>query len=331
MNSKLYCIITDNKNPYINLATEEFLTFNAKEQDIILFLWQNEKTVVIGRNQNAWKECHVEAIKEDNAYLARRMSGGGAVFHDLGNLNFTIIANDTLYDKSKQTSLILDAVRSFGINAVKNGRNDLTIDEKKFSGNAYYKHGKYCYHHGTLLLDVDKEMMKKYLNVSKVKLQSKGVASVKSRVTNLAEYVPNMTVDAMNQALLNSFRKLYGSEVEMIDANSIQGPQLEELIKKYSSEEWRLGKKLPFEQSLTDKFNWGDVNICLHMQASHIECCQLYSDSLETDIFSALEKALIGIKYDRAAVSSVDYSKICSSDAEKQIANDIIKLISNNI
>ena len=174
----LKSIVTDCTDPYINLATEEYLTFNAKEQEIILFLWQNAHTVVIGRNQNPWKECRVEAIKKDDCRLARRISGGGAVYHDLGNLNFTFIAREGLYDIAKQTDVILKACRLLGIDAEKNGRNDLTIDGMKFSGHAYFQSGSYCYHHGTIMMDVRTEDMAKYLNVSKAKLKSKGVDSV---------------------------------------------------------------------------------------------------------------------------------------------------------
>ena len=185
----LKIIRTDNTDPYVNLATEEFLTMNAEEGVVTLFLWQNAHTVVIGRNQNPWRECDVEAIKRDGVYLARRMSGGGAVYHDLGNLNFTFIARDGLYDVSRQTGVILRACRLLGIDAEKTGRNDLTVDGRKFSGHAYYSSHSYNYHHGTIMMDVRGDDLTRYLNVPESKLKSKGVASVRSRVTNLREHV----------------------------------------------------------------------------------------------------------------------------------------------
>ena len=183
----LRVIRTDNTDPYINLATEEYLTMTAEEGVMTLFLWQNAHTVVIGRNQNPWRECSVEAIKRDGIYLARRMSGGGAVYHDMGNLNFTFIARDGLFDVQRQTEVILRSCRLLGIGAEKTGRNDLTVDGRKFSGHAYFSSRGYNYHHGTIMIDVKSDDLSKYLNVPESKLRSKGVKSVRSRVTNLRD------------------------------------------------------------------------------------------------------------------------------------------------
>ena len=187
---KLTTIITDCTNPYVNLAAEELLTMNGGPDEVILYLWQNANTVVIGKNQNPWRECKVEAMEENGAHLARRLSGGGAVYHDLGNLNFTIIAPQDLYSVPKQNQVILQAVEDLGIHAEVTGRNDLTIDGAKFSGHAYYSsHGR-CYHHGTLMMDVNFDDLSNYLQVSTAKLKSHGVQSVRSRVTNLSTYRP---------------------------------------------------------------------------------------------------------------------------------------------
>ncbi|MBR4090095.1 MAG: lipoate--protein ligase [Mogibacterium sp.] len=182
---RLRVIRTDCTDPYVNLAAEEHLTMTAEDGVMTMFLWQNAHTVVIGKNQNPWRECNVEAIKRDGIYLARRMSGGGAVYHDLGNLNFTFIAKDGLFDIERQTDVILLACRLLGINAVKTGRNDLTVTGRKFSGHAYFSSHGFNYHHGTIMMDVKGDDLSKYLNVSAAKLKSKGVESVRSRVTNL--------------------------------------------------------------------------------------------------------------------------------------------------
>ena len=167
--TKLKYILTDCTDPAKNLAVEEYLTFRADPDEVTMYLWQNANTVVIGRNQNPWKECRLEEMAEGGCTLARRVSGGGAVYHDLGNLNFTFIAQEGLYDVAKQTEVILRAVQILGIHAEKNGRNDLTIDGKKFSGHAYFKRGKYCYHHGTIMMDVNRDVLSRYLNVSTAK------------------------------------------------------------------------------------------------------------------------------------------------------------------
>ena len=130
-------VITTSFNPWFNLAIEEFLVNNVKDDETILYLWQNKDTVVIGSNQNPWKECDVNKIEEDKVKLARRLSGGGAVYHDIGNLNFTFIMKKYKYDEDKQLNVVLNAINSFGMEAKFSGRNDLLLSGKKFSGNAY--------------------------------------------------------------------------------------------------------------------------------------------------------------------------------------------------
>lgn len=216
MINRLIWLETDNTYPYRNLAMEEYMTNHVPDGTCILFLWQNRHTVVIGRNQNCWKECRVNFLEEEGGYLVRRLSGGGAVFHDLGNLNFTFIVRKPDYDVDRQLQVILEAVRRLGIQAEKTGRNDITVEGRKFSGNAFYQTGDCCYHHGTLLVHADKENMSRYLNVPREKLASKGVSSVKSRVANLDEFCPGLTVDRVKAALAEAFSQVYGQVAEKI-------------------------------------------------------------------------------------------------------------------
>ena len=181
MIQKIQIITTSNTDPYENLALEEYLMDTVEPGTCILYLWQNRQTVVIGQNQNAWQECKVKELEEDGGFLARRLSGGGAVFHDLGNLNFTFLLPRSEYDVARQSDVIVQAVRSFGLAAERSGRNDILVDGRKFSGNAYFKRGANAYHHGTLLIHVDMANLSRYLNVPADKLRSKGVRSVVSR------------------------------------------------------------------------------------------------------------------------------------------------------
>lgn len=306
---ELSVIRTDCSDPYRNLAAEEYLTMTAQDGVMTLYLWQNAHTVVIGRNQNPWRECDVEAIKRDGVFLARRISGGGAVYHDMGNLNFTFIARDGLFDISRQTDVILRACRLLGINASKTGRNDLTAGGRKFSGHAYYSSHGYNYHHGTIMMDVDPDDLSKYLNVSAVKLRSKGVSSVRSRVTNLREYLPEPLreadtaelIKAMQEAMIRAAEKEYGCRADVEEMPEI--PQ--ELQDKYASDKWRLGTKIPFEKEIVHRFEWGEVQVQLSMKGGTVKSCRIYTDSLETELFSMIESLLTGCSYDASAIRSL--------------------------
>ena len=196
-------------DPYENLALEEALLSRVGEGELILYLWQNEGTVVIGRNQNPWKECRTALLAEEGGHLARRLSGGGAVFHDRGNLNFTFLMNEADYDLPRQLTVLERACRSLGIPAQRSGRNDLLAEGRKFSGNAFYKHNGKAYHHGTLMVNVDMERVSRYLSPSKAKLAAKGVDSVRSRVVNLREFVPGLSIDRLADALVDALMDVY--------------------------------------------------------------------------------------------------------------------------
>ena len=330
--SNLRVIKTDCTDPYVNLAAEEHLTMNAEDGVMTLFLWQNAHTVVIGKNQNPWRECNVEAIKRDGIYLARRMSGGGAVYHDLGNLNFTFIAKDGLFDIARQTDVILLACRLLGIDAAKTGRNDLTVTGRKFSGHAYFSSSGFNYHHGTIMMDVKGDDLSKYLNVPAAKLKSKGVESVRSRVTNLKDHVGGDLANAdtrelilaMQDAMVRAASREYGCEAVIEELPEI--PQA--LLDKYASEEWRLGTKIPFTKEIEHRFEWGGVEIQLEMKGEYIKSCQIYSDALETEVFDIVEEMLKDCRYDAGDISGLS-AKL--PEGTSATAHEILGLIAKSI
>lgn len=297
---KLTYIINRETNPYHNIALEEYLLDQVQEGEIILYLWQNRKTVVIGYNQNAWRECRAEVLEEDGGFVARRLSGGGAVFHDLGNLNFTFLTRRADYDVAKQSEVILRAAQSFGIPAVRNGRNDLTAEGRKFSGNAFYRRWDCCYHHGTILIRADKGQMSRYLTVSKEKLKSKGVESVKSRVVNLEEYVPDLTVEQMEQALIRAFGEVYGGTAEPFDMRRIDSGDLQKRQARFGSWEWLYGRKIPFQHEVSRKFPWGEVQVQLEVSEGVIKRAVVWTDALDVDFSPYAERWLSGVRYRRA-------------------------------
>jgi lipoyltransferase and lipoate-protein ligase len=316
---KLSCILSDQTVPYKNIALEEYLLWNVEKNECILYLWQNWRTVVIGVNQNPWKECHVKEIEQDEGFLARRLSGGGAVFHDLGNLNFTFLVREEDYDLERQLEVIIRAVAKFGIHAERSGRNDILTDGKKFSGNAFYNSRGHCYHHGTLLMDVDMANLSRYLNVSYAKLQSKGVDSVRSRVINLKELAPEMTIASLQNALIEAFGEVYGGIPVQLPIEQINQDQVEQAAEKFASWEWRLGRKLPFTAEYNNRFEWGDLTLQFCVESGIIKDAIAYSDGMETDFIKAIGDALKGIIF-----SSPEINKKIEQLAETQPVSDIV-------
>ncbi|MBC7959603.1 MAG: lipoate--protein ligase, partial [Vallitaleaceae bacterium] len=288
MINSVQVIRSEGFNPYENLALEAYLFEHLEADTCILYLWQNQNTVVIGVNQNAWKECKVQELEADGGHLARRLSGGGAVFHDLGNLNFTFIVKEKDYSVERQLQVIIKACESLGIGAEKSGRNDILVDGKKFSGNAFYHSGENAYHHGTLLINVDMGKLSRYLNVSVDKLTSKGVNSVKSRVTNLKDYCPELTIDLMKERLIVAMEEVYGLKTEILKSQTIDTKGLQELVNTYDSWDWKYGKKLAFEYNLTHRFAWGDIDLQFHMTSGKVIEVAAYSDAMEGEFIKRL-------------------------------------------
>lgn len=286
-------------DPYQNLAVEEYLLQNLREDQCILYLWQNQNTVVIGRNQNPWKECRVTLLEQEEGHLARRLSGGGAVFHDLGNLNFTFILPQTEYNLDRQLTVIQNAVESLGITTERSGRNDVLAMGRKFSGNAFYKNGNQAYHHGTLLVAADMEKLGRYLNPSKAKLKAKGVDSVRSRVVNLQELNPSVTVDSLKIALRDAFSGVYGLPAEELSPSWLDMTMVGQLADRNRSWQWNYGQKLPFSFACGERYFWGDIQIHLQVERGVIQHAKIYSDAMEGELIPQWEARLTGCRFQR--------------------------------
>lgn len=317
MINKLTYIESTGVNPYKNLAMEEYLFSHCGEDEAILYLWQNQHTIVIGRNQNAWKECQISRIEEDGAVIARRLSGGGAVFHDLGNLNFTFLVSKENYDLKKQLDVILKAVQKLGIHAEASGRNDILVDGKKFSGNAFHEHRGRRYHHGTLMVNVKLDELNKYLNVSKKKLESKGIASVRSRVTNLLEYNPELTIDALKKALRETFEEVYGYESKEIKETDLDQKEVDTLYDKYSSWEWIYGREFEFQYEVSERFDWGQIDMQFQVDSGMVVDVAVYSDSLKPDVIGQIPEQLKDQKYNNQLMAD-QIGRLHSEDEQEE-------------
>lgn len=291
MRCLLFC--ADGFNPYYNQAVEVTLLDLTNDETEILYLWRNDKVAFIGKNQNAFTECKVPEIELDGGYIARRISGGGAVYHDKGNLNFTFLSSNKNFSIRKNFSIMIAAMKRLGFDAELSGRNDVTIDGRKFSGNAFYR-GKSCFHHGTVLISANYEKMAAYLNVPKVKLEAKGVKSVVSRVLNLSEVDASISAEKVASSLIDAFEAHYGVKAERIGDGDLDWDKLKSNILFFEDRKWRLGDNITYDAQCVRRFEWGTADIRLEIDGSTITKAKIYSDSLDCDGVALKEQLLVG-------------------------------------
>lgn len=310
-------------DPYENLAAEQNLLEHLQPQQCILYLWQNQNTVVIGRNQNAWAECRTALLQSEGGKLARRLSGGGAVFHDLGNLNFTFLLNDEDFQIEKQLSVIKKACALAGIETETSGRNDVLAGGRKFSGNAFYHSKGHAYHHGTLLIDADMDKLQRYLSPSKAKLEAKGIASVRSRVVNLTELAAGLTVKKMEQYMCQAFGAVYGIEPAELVLPSPAKAEIAATAQAISSWDYLFGTPLPFTCQMEQRFPWGNVQLQIEAKGGVIQAVRVYSDAMDWQLPQLLEAALMGCRFTKEDICS----HLVQSDISADISQDLQEMI----
>lgn len=310
-------------DPYENIATEKHLLDTVPSGCCILYLWQNKHTVVIGRNQNAWAECRTTLLEREGGKLARRLSGGGAVYHDLGNLNFTFIMREEDYDLDRQLSVIQTACAIAGIQAERSGRNDLLVRGHKFSGNAFYHSQGHAYHHGTLLVNSNLNELSRYLTPSKAKLEAKGVASVRSRVANLQDFSPGLTCQIMGKHMETAFGQVYGLTPEYICLQPDEMASIENTAAELGSWQWLYGTRLPCSFSCESRFPWGSISIQLQVESGLIRSAQIYTDAMEWTLADSLSAALTGCRFTLGDMQTAITKQI----TDTQAASDICQML----
>lgn len=311
---------------WLNLARDGYFLENNKKGDVILYFYVNKNAVIIGRNQNAWKECNIANMDADGVQLVRRHSGGGAVFHDNGNLNFSFITDEKHYDLNRQMRVILNAVSKLGLKAELSGRNDITVDGKKFSGNAFSLAKGNRSHHGTILVNADLTKLSNYLCVSKEKMRSKGIDSVRARVCNICELSSGLTVEAMRRLVIESFIEEYGAASEYVfDGTALA--EVEERRERLASWEWRFGKTPQFDFETDKRFSFGDTQVYFNSRNGVIRETKVYSDCLDTELTTEIENALTGVHFRKeeikAALSKMKDQSIAAELAEHFCSLDI--------
>ena len=315
-NIKLQIILGNQYNPYLNLAVESKLLDNFLPNTVSLFLWKNKQTVVIGTNQNPYSECDIASLLDEGGYLSRRRTGGGAVYHDLGNLNFSFVADNNIYDVKRQMQVIQKALLNFNLETEVSGRNDITYQGRKFSGNAFAKTKNQGLHHGTILIKTDSERLQKYLKVRPAKLHKHGVKSVASRVINLSE-VADITSENIIPYLIKAFEEVYQGTARIINFDDLCNEETVKLSQHIGSEEYLFGKWKEFHTQKSESFDWGNVDLDIDIDEENgiIKNINIASDSLEPKSIEAAIELLKGANIKE------------NPSSENQIVNDIISLI----
>lgn len=351
--TKLKIITASSNNIALNLAYESLLIESNQIDYPILFLWQNNKNIVMGKYQNPWKECNISQMKQDKIQLARRKTGGGAVYQDLGNLcySFFLPNNSVIPDFKKINNEIMSNMFiDLNIEAEFSGRNDIQVLGRKISGNAFrmipetkMRKGL-SLHHGTILLDVDLNNLTNYLNVNKLKLISKGVDSVRSRVVNLKELYSYLTIDVMFDSLKKNFIEYYKNssnknEIQVVsnlmpdihnknneinEDDIVKKDMLEKEFNMLTSWDWLYGNTPEFSNSLEHKFVWGLIDLSLNVINGRLTNAQIFSDTLDEHFIESIRDALNEIDY-----SNVNYNY--DNEGIERLINDVEKILKNNL
>lgn len=302
-------------NPYYNMAFDEYCLESLPIDEPVFFLWQNRPAVIVGYNQEVNTEVNLDYLKEKGIDLVRRVTGGGAVYHDLENLNYTIVgrSEDLERDYPEYAALMMKALQALGVPATLSGRNDILVDGKKVSGFAKRVCKNRLMVHGTLMYNVDVNVLSHVLNPSTTKLQSKGIASVRSRVTNLCNYLPELSdIQAFKNRLEEILSNNYSdAEYKLSEADLAHIQRLTD--EKFATWEWNYGRSPKATLVHSARLACGTVEIHLTLAENRIASCRFGGDFLGNLPASNVEKALTGIPYEineiRKCLSKIEISR----------------------
>lgn len=325
-------IVNTSNDPAYNVALEAYAFQKLTDIDEIFILWINEPAIIIGRHQNTIQEINKEFIDKNGIHVVRRLSGGGAVYHDLNNLNYTIISNNTqegAFDFQTFSKPVIDTLAKLGVKAEFTGRNDLEINGQKFAGNAqaYYK-GRMM-HHGCLLFDVDMSVLGQALKVSKDKIESKGIKSVRARVTNIVDHLSDkITVQEFSDAILAQMKEEYPemdeyvlSDAELSEIQAMRDNQ-------FATWDWTYGKAPEYTIERGVRYPAGKITTYANVENSTIKSVKIFGDFFGVKSVDDIEKMLEGVRYDYkdvlAALKTVDTSQYFSRMTPEEITKAIV-------
>lgn len=325
-------IVNTSNDPAYNVALEAYAFQKLTDIDEIFILWINEPAIIIGRHQNTIQEINKEFIDKNGIHVVRRLSGGGAVYHDLNNLNYTIISNNTqegAFDFQTFSKPVIDTLAKLGVKAEFTGRNDLEINGQKFAGNAqaYYK-GRMM-HHGCLLFDVDMSVLGQAFKVSKDKIESKGIKSVRARVTNIVDHLSDkITVQEFSDAILAQVKEEYPemdeyvlSDAELSEIQAMRDNQ-------FATWDWTYGKAPEYTIERGVRYPAGKITTYANVENSTIKSVKIFGDFFGVKPVDDIEKMLEGVRYDYkdvlAALKTVDTSQYFSRMTPEEITKAIV-------
>lgn len=299
----------DVNDPRINLALEEYALRNFNPGKDYLLFYINEPSIIIGRNQNTLEEINFNYVEQKGIHVVRRMSGGGVVYHDFGNLNFSFITNHdlkSLNNFGKFTTPVTKILNQLGVPAELKGRNDVLVHDKKISGNAQFSTGKRMFHHGTLLLNSDLSEVSKALQVKMSKIESKGHKSVRSRVANISEFLDTpIDIESFKNLLLKGFY----NEGEVFQTYTLTEAQWQDVYKlrdeKYGTWDWNYGSSPKFNIKRSKRFPIGEIDLRIYVEKGIITDFKIYGDFFGKEPVETLEKLLIGTRYEKATIEEL--------------------------
>ncbi|WP_411739647.1 lipoate--protein ligase [Peribacillus sp. S4] len=305
-------LFIDNKgitDPRINLAIEEYALKHLNIDETYLLFYINRPSIIIGRNQNTIEEINSDYVDEKGITVVRRLSGGGAVYHDLGNLNFSFITKDdgdSFHNFKKFTQPVVETLEKLGIHAELSGRNDILAEGKKISGNAMFSTKGRMFSHGTLLFQSEMDHIVSALKVKKEKIESKGIKSIRSRVGNIADFLKEpMSVEEFRSFLLQNIFKETGKVTEYV-LTETDWEKIHEISEdRYQNWEWNYGKSPKFNLQNSHRFPVGSVDIRLEVNRGIIENCKIYGDFFGVGEVADIERKLTGTRYEKEAISRV--------------------------
>ncbi|MCC3355482.1 lipoate--protein ligase [Bacillus sp. REN16] len=322
-------LFIDNKginDPQINLAIEEYALKNLDINETYLLFYINGPSIIIGKNQNTIEEINTQYVEDNGIKVVRRLSGGGAVYHDLGNLNFSFITKDdgeSFHNYKKFTEPVIEALKKLGVNAQLSGRNDIEVEGRKISGNAQFSTRGKMFSHGTLMFDSEIDHVVSALKVKKDKIESKGIKSVRSRVANISEFLTEeISIEEFREMLLRYIFNTEGDipEYKLTDKD---WEKINEISKeRYQNWDWNYGKSPKFNYKHTHRFPVGSIDVRLEVQKGLIENCKIYGDFFGVGDVGDIENRLNGTKYEKAelekALEDIDiqhyFGKITKED-----------------